>query len=593
MQECRERALPEKNDFVGLVGADAQDSIEVYTFDDGTRREGDTYVRVAAPHPKNSAAPSTGSTGSVSKAGPSRTPTDSMNKAPSIKFGPPKAKITQQNISEPSKPKESLHEKDPANNGGIANGGCTSRGPTPPPISRASTPTPQPRGQEQRSTYADPPPVSADQRHTSLPPHSASAGPGDVIPAQRAALASANLNNVPPSAAAGPRSVAIAPRAVSAGPESVYTPLRTALVAARVASVGPESTIIAPRAPSTNLRRVGTALRAASAGPKSTIISPHVASADLGGDAIKSCTAPTSPKPIPLRAASAGSGGVGIESRPTPASPRGSSAGLQSAVIPPRAASANPGDVAIALRGTSLSSEPGLGAVGAIVNGTLESGDLPAPSSATIIATSSTVSSVPKRVSARLAQMAPPTMSSTQLPSGSVAVPSMQHLEDIESAKAACKRKDGPTTVASDQKKRKTSGQGISSTSNSSNHMDVDGTANPPDWITNALALLRSSQLGPEWDSLVNKWLTFEANSGYYEGPRKLGARNRPQGSLIGFNAPANQRITWKSRTSPCLLRVSLFGGVACSRNGELTILETQMREMIGSTFTAPVSTAY
>ncbi|KAF9470167.1 hypothetical protein BDN70DRAFT_780813, partial [Pholiota conissans] len=55
----------------------------------------------------------------------------------------------------------------------------------------------------------------------------------------------------------------------------------------------------------------------------------------------------------------------------------------------------------------------------------------------------------------------------------------------------------------------------------------VEAPNDAPDWFRNALSMLNASDLGPEWQDLVNKWATFEAEEHYKQGP-KLGNLHRP-----------------------------------------------------------------
>ncbi|KAF9470937.1 hypothetical protein BDN70DRAFT_939316 [Pholiota conissans] len=55
----------------------------------------------------------------------------------------------------------------------------------------------------------------------------------------------------------------------------------------------------------------------------------------------------------------------------------------------------------------------------------------------------------------------------------------------------------------------------------------VQAPNDAPDWFKNALSMLNASDFGPEWQDLVGKWATFEAEEHYKQGP-KLGNLHRP-----------------------------------------------------------------
>ncbi|KAF9470879.1 hypothetical protein BDN70DRAFT_820772 [Pholiota conissans] len=55
----------------------------------------------------------------------------------------------------------------------------------------------------------------------------------------------------------------------------------------------------------------------------------------------------------------------------------------------------------------------------------------------------------------------------------------------------------------------------------------ITQASSPPNWFTSASSMLRSTNLGPEWEELVSKWAAFEAQEGY-KGVAKLGHLHRP-----------------------------------------------------------------
>lgn len=112
--------------------------------------------------------------------------------------------------------------------------------------------------------------------------------------------------------------------------------------------------------------------------------------------------------------------------------------------------------------------------------------------------------------------------------SGSIAVPNVQEIRRAEDGKTQRKRSGTTTNTGSHPKRRKT-GQtpAVSSSSSSTtapNDADDDGT---PLWVTNALTLFNSANLGAEWQALISAWLEFEKVSDYEEIQR-LRCRRRP-----------------------------------------------------------------
>ncbi|KJA18011.1 hypothetical protein HYPSUDRAFT_205740 [Hypholoma sublateritium FD-334 SS-4] len=127
----------------------------------------------------------------------------------------------------------------------------------------------------------------------------------------------------------------------------------------------------------------------------------------------------------------------------------------------------------------------------------------------------------------------PPAADSTLTPHprhlvGSIAVPDLEQDAQVEVWKGNHKRKRGADSLPA-AKRRKTSNEGPTpSTSGAADTASVDGVGARPSWVVNALNLLRSTPLGPEWDALVRSWLQFEQSEGFKDG-RKLGSRHRPR----------------------------------------------------------------
>lgn len=108
--------------------------------------------------------------------------------------------------------------------------------------------------------------------------------------------------------------------------------------------------------------------------------------------------------------------------------------------------------------------------------------------------------------------------------SGSVSVPNMQQIKAAGLDGKGGRKRRGTTTATStvSRKKQKTV---LTPPSIVSNVKLPDGC---PEWAMNAFSLLGSSQLGPEWDTLLTNWLNFESVSGFQDSG-KLAARRRPQ----------------------------------------------------------------
>ncbi|KAF9470323.1 hypothetical protein BDN70DRAFT_821516, partial [Pholiota conissans] len=70
---------------------------------------------------------------------------------------------------------------------------------------------------------------------------------------------------------------------------------------------------------------------------------------------------------------------------------------------------------------------------------------------------------------------------------------------------------------------------------------------NAPEWFENALSMVQSAALGPEWLELIQKWSTFEAKERYKE-VAKLGNVNRP--SSVGDWIKRGRSSTWRPEIS-------------------------------------------
>ncbi|KJA13853.1 hypothetical protein HYPSUDRAFT_151072, partial [Hypholoma sublateritium FD-334 SS-4] len=107
---------------------------------------------------------------------------------------------------------------------------------------------------------------------------------------------------------------------------------------------------------------------------------------------------------------------------------------------------------------------------------------------------------------------------------------------------------------SSSAKKRKTGGDSQSaSTSNTGSSSTSNGVAGAPAWVSKALALFRSTSLGPEWDELVASWLRFEQTT-EYKGVSKLGNQNRP--AAVGdWIQRASLQPAWRLDGATDLLR--------------------------------------
>ncbi|KAF9484760.1 hypothetical protein BDN70DRAFT_824903 [Pholiota conissans] len=68
-----------------------------------------------------------------------------------------------------------------------------------------------------------------------------------------------------------------------------------------------------------------------------------------------------------------------------------------------------------------------------------------------------------------------------------------------------------------------------------------------PDWFENALSMLQSTSLGPEWTDLLQKWSAFEAKEDYKE-VTKLSSLYRP--SSIGDWIKRGRSYTWRPNIS-------------------------------------------
>ncbi|KJA13978.1 hypothetical protein HYPSUDRAFT_209087 [Hypholoma sublateritium FD-334 SS-4] len=110
---------------------------------------------------------------------------------------------------------------------------------------------------------------------------------------------------------------------------------------------------------------------------------------------------------------------------------------------------------------------------------------------------------------------------------GSASVPNLQDIGQTQSGAKPRKRTRALTAAGSDPKKRKTS-QSLSGQGSNSDAPSHGAPAGSPDWVTNALSLLRATDLGPEWGEMIDRWLEFERRSDF-QGTGKLTTHSRPR----------------------------------------------------------------
>ncbi|KAF9471420.1 hypothetical protein BDN70DRAFT_938959 [Pholiota conissans] len=96
------------------------------------------------------------------------------------------------------------------------------------------------------------------------------------------------------------------------------------------------------------------------------------------------------------------------------------------------------------------------------------------------------------------------------------------------------------------RKRRKTSTNADASSS-------ITQASSAPNWFTSAYSMLRSIDLGPEWQELVRKWAVFEAQEGY-KAVARLGHTHRP--ASVKDWIQRGRSPTWK----PTIANVSEFG---------------------------------
>lgn len=138
--------------------------------------------------------------------------------------------------------------------------------------------------------------------------------------------------------------------------------------------------------------------------------------------------------------------------------------------------------------------------------------------------------------------------------SGSIAVPNVQESRRAEDGKMQRKRSGTTTNTGSHAKKRKTDQTPASSSSSSSTAAPIDASDDGnPLWVTNALTLFNSADLGAEWQALISTWLEFEKVSDYEEIQR-LGCRRRPH--AVGEWIQHARSVTY----SPKIKNISKFG---------------------------------
>ncbi|KAF9470923.1 hypothetical protein BDN70DRAFT_939329 [Pholiota conissans] len=68
-----------------------------------------------------------------------------------------------------------------------------------------------------------------------------------------------------------------------------------------------------------------------------------------------------------------------------------------------------------------------------------------------------------------------------------------------------------------------------------------------PEWFDNALSMLQSAALGPEWVELIEKWSAFEVNERYKEAG-KIGSLHRP--ASVGDWIKRGRSSTWRPEIS-------------------------------------------
>ena len=116
--------------------------------------------------------------------------------------------------------------------------------------------------------------------------------------------------------------------------------------------------------------------------------------------------------------------------------------------------------------------------------------------------------------------------SSHLLPPGAVAVPSIQDLFAVQTQQKGRKRK-GTSVAAAQAKQRKTSNDTSPSSLTGGSATSSTEKLEEPPWFANSRKLFQTAVLGPEWDLLVSKWVSFE-ESDQLQGTGKLGTQHRP-----------------------------------------------------------------
>lgn len=113
-------------------------------------------------------------------------------------------------------------------------------------------------------------------------------------------------------------------------------------------------------------------------------------------------------------------------------------------------------------------------------------------------------------------------------PPGSIVVPTDEDISNIQTEKKARKRK-GVSLASSHKKQMKTSGKAShTASSNTADAASTSASNGRPLWINNAVSILQTTKLGPEWDLLLSNWLKFEERTQFQEGGLRLGAKRRP-----------------------------------------------------------------
>ncbi len=140
-----------------------------------------------------------------------------------------------------------------------------------------------------------------------------------------------------------------------------------------------------------------------------------------------------------------------------------------------------------------------------------------------------------------LSTNAPPAPDTFHLPTppGSITVPNIDiGGVSISQKEHTVSKRKGPTLANSTAKQRKVSARSASGSSVNSDHSSSTGLpSGAPAWVTNALKMFTSADLGPQWELVTfgpqwelvtSAWLKFEQDA-QFDSSSRLGARHRPQ----------------------------------------------------------------